>query len=93
MTQVEEFKYLVVLYRNDRISERVTKSQQVDCAVWCSVYFYVVDVPVYWSMFVLTLVCGQELWVTIEGMSSPNEKRGGRLAGCFLRERVGSIVT
>ncbi|KAK3515715.1 hypothetical protein QTP70_029929 [Hemibagrus guttatus] len=106
LPQVEEFKYLGVLFTSEgRMDREIDRRIGAAAAVMRSMYRFVVvkelsqkaKLSIYQSIYVPTLTYGQELWVMTERVRSqiqPAEMSFlRRVAGRSLRDRVRSSVT
>ncbi|KAK3512930.1 hypothetical protein QTP70_029086, partial [Hemibagrus guttatus] len=105
--QVEEFKYLGVLFTSEgRMDSEIDRRIGAAAAVMRSMYRSVVvkkelsrkaKLSIYQSIYVPTLTYGHELWVMTERVRSriPAAEMSflRRVAGCSLRDRVRSSVT
>uniref|UniRef100_A0A3B3CJV2 Reverse transcriptase domain-containing protein n=1 Tax=Oryzias melastigma TaxID=30732 RepID=A0A3B3CJV2_ORYME len=107
LPQVEEFKYLGVLFTSDGRSEReIDRRIGAASAIMRSLYRFVVvkrelsqkaKLSIYRSIFVPVLTYGHELWVVTERTRSRLQAAEmsflRRVAGRSLRDRVRSSVT
>ena len=107
MPQVEEFKYLVVLFTSEgRMEREIDRWIGAVAAVMWSLYCSVVvkrelsqkaKLSIYQSVYVPTLTYGHELWVMTERIRSQIQAAEmsflRRVAGRSLRDRVRSSVT
>ncbi|XP_048009164.1 uncharacterized protein LOC125243494 [Megalobrama amblycephala] len=107
LPQVEEFKYLGVLFMSEERTEReIDRRIGGASAVMRSMYLSVVvkkelsreaKLSIYWSIYIPTLTYGHELWVMTERMRSRIQAVEmsflRRVAGRSLRDRVRSSVT
>ncbi|KAK3534690.1 hypothetical protein QTP86_020345 [Hemibagrus guttatus] len=107
LPQVEEFKYLGVLFTSEgRMDREIDRRIGAAAAVMWSMYWSVVvkkelsqkaKLSIYQSIYVPTLTCGHVLWVTTERIRSRIQAAEmsflHRVAGCSLRDRVRSSVT
>ncbi|KAL7836057.1 hypothetical protein SRHO_G00284040 [Serrasalmus rhombeus] len=106
LPQVEEFKYLGVLFTSDGTREReIDRRIGAGSAVMRALYRSVVvkkelshkaRLSIYWSIYVPTLTYGHELWVMTERTRSRIQAAEmsflRRVAGLSLRDRVRSSV-
>ncbi len=103
LPQVEEFKYLGVLFTSEGRMEREIDRR---LTVMWSMYRSVVvkkelsckaELSIYRSIYVPTLTYGHELWVMTERTRSRIQAAEMsflcKVSGCFLRDRVRSSVT
>ncbi|KAK3546902.1 hypothetical protein QTP86_003774 [Hemibagrus guttatus] len=100
LPQVEEFKYLWVLFTSEgRMDREIDRWIGAAAAVMRSMYRSVVvkkelsqkaKLSIYQSIYVPTLTYGHELWVMTEAAEMSFLRR---LAGRSLRDRVRSFVT
>ncbi|KAK3565055.1 hypothetical protein QTP86_032480, partial [Hemibagrus guttatus] len=98
LPQVEEFKYLVVLFMSEgRMDREIDRWIGAAAAVMRSIYRPVVvknelsrkaKLSIYQSIYVPTLTYGYELWIQVAKMSFLR-----RVAGCSLSYRVKISVT
>ncbi|KAK7940110.1 hypothetical protein WMY93_003436 [Mugilogobius chulae] len=107
LPQVEEFKYLGVLFTSEgRMEREIDRRIGAASAVMQSLYRIVVvkkelsrkaKLSIYWSIYVPTLTYGHELWVMTERTRSRIQAVEmsflRRVAGRSLRDRVRSSVT
>ncbi|KAK3565485.1 hypothetical protein QTP86_010744 [Hemibagrus guttatus] len=107
LPQVEEFKYLGVLFTSEgRMDREIDRRIGAAAAVMRSMYRSVVvkkelsrkaKLSIYQSIYVPTLTYGHELWVMTESVRSRIQAAEmsflRRVAGCSLRDRVRSSVT
>ena len=107
LPQVEEFKYLGVLFTSEgRMEREIDRRIGAAAAVMRSLYRSVVvkrelsrkaKLSIYRSIYVPTLTCGHELWVMTERIRSRIQAAEmsflRRVAGRSLRDRVRSSVT
>ncbi|KAK3566414.1 hypothetical protein QTP86_032266 [Hemibagrus guttatus] len=107
LTQVEEFKYLGVLFTSEgRMDHEIDRRIGAAAAVMRSMYRPVVvkkklsrkaKLSIYQSIYVPTLTYGHELWVMTERVRSRIQAAEisflRRVAGRSLRDRVRSSVT
>ena len=107
LPQVEEFKYLGVLFTSEgRMEREIDRRIGAAAAVMRSLYRSVVvkrelsrkaKLSIYRSIYVPTLTYGHELWVMTERIRSRIQAAEmsflRRVAGCSLRDRVRSSVT
>ncbi|KAK3521248.1 hypothetical protein QTP70_001543 [Hemibagrus guttatus] len=107
LPQVEEFKYLGVLFTSEgRMDREIDRRIGAAAAVMRSMYRSVVvkkelsrkaKLAIYQSIYVPTLTYGHELWVMTERVRSWIQAAElsflRRVAGCSLRDRVRSSVT
>ncbi|KAK3528646.1 hypothetical protein QTP70_006351 [Hemibagrus guttatus] len=107
LPQVEEFKYLGVLFTSEgRMDREIDRRIGAAAAVMRSMYRSVVvkkelsrkaKLSIYQSIYVPTLTYGHELWVMTERVRSRIQAAEmsflRRVAGRFLRDRVRSSVT
>ncbi|KAK3518826.1 hypothetical protein QTP70_014865 [Hemibagrus guttatus] len=107
LPQVEEFKYLGVLFTSEgRMDREIDRRIGAAAAVMRSMYRSVVvkkelsqkaKLLIYQSIYVPTLTYGHELWVMTERVRSPIQAAEmsflHRVAGRSLRDRVRSSVT
>ncbi|KAK3518725.1 hypothetical protein QTP70_008916 [Hemibagrus guttatus] len=107
LPQVEEFKYLGVLFTSEgRMDREIDRRIGAAAAVMRSMYRSVVvkkelsrkaKLSIYQSIYVPTLNYGHELWVMTERVRSRIQAAEisflRRVAGCSLRDRVRSSVT
>ncbi|CAM4556599.1 unnamed protein product [Leuciscus chuanchicus] len=98
LPQVEEFKYLGVLYRSEgRMEREIDRRIGAASAVKWSMYRSVVVKPIDRSIYVPTLTYGHELWVMTKRTRSRTQAAEmsflRRVAGRSLRDRVRSSVT
>ncbi|KAK3567833.1 hypothetical protein QTP86_027230 [Hemibagrus guttatus] len=107
LPQVEEFKYLGVLFTSEgRMDREIDRRISTAAAVMRSMYRSVVvkkelsrkaKLSIYQSIYVPTLTYGQELWVMTERVRSQIQAAEmsflRRVAGRSLRDRVRSSVT
>ncbi|KAK3549885.1 hypothetical protein QTP86_015499 [Hemibagrus guttatus] len=107
LPQVEEFKYLGVLFTSEgRMDREIDRRIGAVAAVMRSMYRSVVvkkelsqkaKLSIYQSIYVLTLTYGHELWVMTERVRSRIQTAEmsflRRVAGRSLRDRVRSSVT
>ncbi|KAK3507223.1 hypothetical protein QTP70_011005 [Hemibagrus guttatus] len=107
LPQVEEFKYLGVLFTSEgRMDREIDRRIGVAAAVMRSMYRSVVvkkelsrkaKLSIYQSIYVPTFTYGHELWVTTERVRSWIQEAEmiflRRVAGRSLRDRVRSSVT
>ncbi|KAK3516473.1 hypothetical protein QTP70_016707, partial [Hemibagrus guttatus] len=107
LPQVEEFKYLGVLFTSEgRMDCEIDRRIGAAAAVMRSMYRSVVvkkelsqkaKLSIYHSIYVSTLTYGHELWVMTERVRSRIQAAEmsflRRVAGCSLRDRVRSSVT
>ncbi|KAK3560105.1 hypothetical protein QTP86_033893, partial [Hemibagrus guttatus] len=107
LPQVEEFKYLGVLFTSEgRMDREIDRRIGAAAAVMRSMYRSVVvkkelsrkaKLSIYQSIYVPTLTYGHELWVMTERVRSriqaPEMSFLRRVAGRSLRDRVRSSVT
>ncbi|KAK3510172.1 hypothetical protein QTP70_026760 [Hemibagrus guttatus] len=107
LPQVEEFKYLGVLFTSEgRMDREIDRWIGAAAAVMRSMYRFVVvkkelsrkaKLSIYQSIYVPTLTYGHELWVMTERVRSRIQAAKmsflRRVAGCSLRDRVRSSVT
>ncbi|CAL9694307.1 unnamed protein product [Knipowitschia caucasica] len=107
LPQVEEFKYLGVLFTSEgRMEREIDRRISAACAVMRSLYRTVVvkrelsqkaKLSIYRSIFVPSLTYGHELWVMTERTRSRIQAVEmsflRRVAGRSLRDRVRSSVT
>ncbi|KAK3573041.1 hypothetical protein QTP86_012223 [Hemibagrus guttatus] len=105
--QVEEFKYLGVLFTSEgRMDHEIDRRIGAAAAVMRSMYRSVVvkkelsqkaKLSIYQSIYVPTLTYGHELWVMTERVRSRIQAAEmsflRKVAGCSLRDRVRSSVT
>ena len=104
LPQVEEFKYLGVLFTSEgRMEREIDRRIGAASAVKRSMYLSVVvkkelsckvKLSIYRSIYVPTLIYGHELWVMTERTRSWIQAAKmsflSRVAGCSLRDRVRS---
>ncbi|KAK3544200.1 hypothetical protein QTP86_008347 [Hemibagrus guttatus] len=107
LPQVEEFKYLWVLFMSEgRMDREIDRRIGAAAAVMRSMYRSVVvkkelsrkaKLSIYQSIYVPTLTYSHELWVMTERVRSRIQAAEmsflRRVAGCSLRDRVRSSVT
>ncbi|KAK3535605.1 hypothetical protein QTP70_017246, partial [Hemibagrus guttatus] len=107
LPQVEQFKYLGVLFTSEgRMDREIDRWISAAAAVMRSMYRSVVvkkelsrkaKLSIYQSIYVPTLTYGHELWVMTERVRSQIQAAKmsflRRVAGCSLRDRVRSSVT
>ncbi|KAK3527587.1 hypothetical protein QTP86_026892, partial [Hemibagrus guttatus] len=107
LPQVEEFKYLGVLFTSEgRMDREIDRRIGAAAAVMWSMYWSVVvkkelsrkaKLSIYQSIYVPTLTYGHELWVMTERVRSRIQTAEmsflRRVAGRSLRDRVRSSVT
>ncbi|KAK3538438.1 hypothetical protein QTP86_003713 [Hemibagrus guttatus] len=107
LPQVEEFKYLRVLFMSERRMDRkLDRRICAAAAVMRSMYWSVVvkkelsrkaKLSIYQSIYIPTLTYGHELWVMTERIRSRIQAAEMsflcRMAGCSLRDRLRSSVT
>ncbi|KAK3515257.1 hypothetical protein QTP70_013021, partial [Hemibagrus guttatus] len=107
LPQVEDFKYLGVLFTSEgRMDREIDRRISAAAAVMRSMYWSVVvkkelsrkaKLSIYQSIYVPTLTYGHELWVMTERVRSRIQAAEmsflRRVAGCSLRDRVRSSVT
>ncbi|KAK3509001.1 hypothetical protein QTP70_015948 [Hemibagrus guttatus] len=107
LLQVEEFKYLGVLFMSEgRMDREIDRQIGAAAAVMRSMYRSVVvkkelsrkaKLSIYQSIYVPTLTYGHELWVMTERVRSRIQAAEmsflRRVVGCSLRDRVRSSVT
>ncbi|KAK3524866.1 hypothetical protein QTP86_010089 [Hemibagrus guttatus] len=107
LPQVEEFKYLGVLFMSEgRMDREVDRRIGAAAAVMRSMYRSVVvkkelsrkaKLSIYQSIYIPTLTYAHELWVMTERIRSRIQAAKmsflRRVAGCSLRDRVRSSVT
>ncbi|KAK3530886.1 hypothetical protein QTP70_004401 [Hemibagrus guttatus] len=107
LTQVEEFKYLGVLFTSEgRMDREIDRWIGAAAAVMRSMYRSVVvkkelsrkaKLSIYQSIYVPTLTYGHELWVMTESVRSRIQAAEmsflHRVAGRSLRDRLRSSVT
>ncbi|KAK3555547.1 hypothetical protein QTP86_021786, partial [Hemibagrus guttatus] len=107
LPQVEEFKYLGVLFTSEgRMDHEIDRQIGAAAAVMRSMYQAVVvkkelrrkaKLSIYQSIYVPTLTYGHELWVMTKGVRSQIQAAEmsflRRVAGRSLRDRVRSSVT
>ncbi|KAK3516227.1 hypothetical protein QTP70_006372 [Hemibagrus guttatus] len=107
LAQVEEFKYLWVLFSSEgRMDCEIDRRIGAAAAVMQSMYQSVVvkkelsrkaKLSIYQSIYVPTLTYGHELWVMTKRIRSRLQSAEmsflRRVAGCSLRDRVRSSVT
>ncbi|KAK3506058.1 hypothetical protein QTP70_002984 [Hemibagrus guttatus] len=107
LPQVEEFKYLGVLFTSEgRMDREIDRRIGAAAAVMRSMYRSVVvkkklsrkaKLLIYQSIYAPTLTYGHELWVMTERVRSRIQAAEmsflRRVAGCSLRDRVRSSVT
>ncbi|KAK3527104.1 hypothetical protein QTP86_010820 [Hemibagrus guttatus] len=107
LPQVEEFKYLGVLFTSEgRMDRKIDRRIGAAAAVMWSMYRSVVvkkelsrkvKLSIYQSIYISTLTYGHELWVMTERIRSRIQAAEmsflRRLAGHSLRDRVRSSVT
>ncbi|KAK3523485.1 hypothetical protein QTP86_033979, partial [Hemibagrus guttatus] len=107
LPQVEEFKYLGVLFTSEgRMDREIDRRIGAAAAVMRSMYRSVVvkkelsrkvKLSIYQSIYVPTLTYGHELWVMTERVRSRIQVAEmsflRRVAGCSLRDRVRSSVS
>ncbi|KAK3546351.1 hypothetical protein QTP70_025761, partial [Hemibagrus guttatus] len=102
LPQVEEFKYLGVLFTSEgRMDREIDRRIGAAAAVMRSMYRSVMvkkelsrkaKLSIYQSIYVPTLTYGHELWVMTERVRS-RIQAAERVAGCSHRDRVRSSVT
>ncbi|KAK3514795.1 hypothetical protein QTP70_032195, partial [Hemibagrus guttatus] len=107
LPQVEEFKYLRVLFMSEgRMDRKLDRRICAAAAVMRSMYWSVVvkkelsrkaKLSIYQSIYIPTLTYGHELWVMTERIRSRIQAAEmsflRRMAGCSLRDRLRSSVT
>ncbi|KAK3525899.1 hypothetical protein QTP70_010953 [Hemibagrus guttatus] len=98
LPQVEEFKYLGVLFTSEgRMDREIDRRIGAAAAVMRSMYRSVVVKKICQSIYVPTLTYGHELWVMTERVRSRIQAAKmsflHRVAGRSLRDRVRSSVT